>query len=125
MHRMLEKYSAQLPTHVPRETQVDLPVGEVVLVTGTTGGLGAALLAKLCDTPEVSRVYALNRRNAVPLLQRQKTVLGDRGYDVEAIMGSSKVVYAEADLGQPSLGLEQHLYEEVSTIHVIASLIRD
>ena len=67
----------------------------------------------------------MNRRNAVPLLQRQKTVLVDRGYDAEAIMDSSKVVYVEVDLGQPRLGLKQHLYEEVSIIHVIVSLIRD
>lgn len=109
MHAMVEKYSKDFPKHVPKRggTQRD-----VVFVTGTTGAMGAALLAALVDDPQVQQVYAVNRRSETSLEKRQKQVLVDRGYDAERIL-QSKVVLIEADMEADRFGLEPELYDEV------------
>lgn len=109
MKHMVEKYTSDFPVHVPRTAA---PREDVVLLTGTTGGLGASLLATLVDSPEVSRVYAVNRKGQDSLVDRQRAVLEDRGHDTHSILTSSKVVFVETELGD-ALGLPPHLYEEV------------
>lgn len=117
MLRMVEKYSADFPVHIqpPSDFRKELE-GEVVLVTGTTGGLGASLLASLVHTPEVALVYAVNRAGSVPILQWQQDVLDERGFDGAAIVGSSKIVLIEARTEEKRLGLAEHIYDEVSRV---------
>ncbi|KAF7795914.1 hypothetical protein EIP86_007081 [Pleurotus ostreatoroseus] len=114
MQRMIEKYSTDFPVHTPGagggETDLE---GEVVLVTGTTGGLGASLLDALVRSPEVARVYAVNRAGPVPILQRQLDVLNERGFDGAAVVGSPKVVLLEAKTEEDGLGLASEVYNEV------------
>ena len=114
MHEMVEKYCAKFPIHSSQYDKV--PVGDTFLVTGTTGGLGCAILSQLAEAPEVVKVYALNRAGKQPLEERQRQSLFDRGYDANAILRSPNIVLLEADLAQPMLGLSQDLYGEVRVI---------
>ena len=110
MHALVEKYSTDFPVHVSRR---GAPSGEVVLVTGTTGGLGASLLVALAGAPEVRRVYALNRKGATAVYERQRAVLDERGFDGQAVLSSPKVVLLEAKADEANLGLSAEVYEEV------------
>ena len=112
MHQMLDKYSQDFPVHNPGP-QRSRPIGDTVFVTGTTGGLGCALLSRLWETPEVVKIYAFNRKGKRPLRERQRDLLLDRGYPADSILDSFKVVLLEGDLAQPNIGLSQELYTEV------------
>ncbi|GJE93572.1 acetyl-CoA synthetase-like protein [Phanerochaete sordida] len=118
MHAMAEKYSKDLTKHTPRAERPDT---NVVLVTGTTGSLGAALLSALVDDPHVSKVYAVNRKGGEPLEDRQLRVLADRGYDGERIVKSGKVVFVETDVSEDNLGLQSDVYQEIrdSVTHIL------
>jgi hypothetical protein len=56
---MISRYSGDMPI-LNTEDKVK-PNGEVVLLTGSTGGLGSQLLATLLVDERVKKVYALNR----------------------------------------------------------------
>ncbi|KAI0759162.1 hypothetical protein BC629DRAFT_1584384 [Irpex lacteus] len=112
MHETLAKYTQDFPVHCPEEERT--PIGDTVLVTGTTGGLGCALLSQLYESQDVVKVYAVNRKGKSSLKERQQKALLDKGYDADAIVDSSKVVLLEADLAQPLISLPSELYEEVS-----------
>ncbi len=113
---MVEKYTSNFRSHTSSspKNQID---GDVVLLTGSTGALGANILAKLAESPDVFRVYAFNRKAAdgTSLYQRQATALADRGLDA-GILGGGRVVLVEGDLGEAGLGINQELYQEVSYI---------
>lgn len=112
MTDMVAKYTQNFPTHVPSAHASTK--GDVVLLTGTTGAVGATVLAQLVACSVVSRVYALNRKAAdgSSLYDRQRAVLQDKGLDPN-ICGSSKVVLLEGDLSTESFGIEASVLEEV------------
>ncbi|KAF8995049.1 hypothetical protein BDQ17DRAFT_1430659 [Cyathus striatus] len=93
---------------------------DVILVTGTTGGLGSHLLAALASSEEVSRVYALNRLSKTSLLLRQQAALARQGLD-PGVATSSKVVLLESGLSKDALGLDKDVLEEIlsSVTHVL------
>lgn len=105
---IVARYTVSFPTHIP---------GDVVLVTGTTGSLGAAVLAKLVENPAVAKVYALNRPSGSPLdmRRRQKDALKSRGYNEEVAI-SPKVSLIEGKLSGTGLGIECALENEVGII---------
>ena len=88
-------------------------MGDVVVLTGSTGGLGSTLLAQMVENPSVSRVYALNRKGAGKTLkQRQVEALVDRGYDA-TLASDPKVVLIETDSSHGGLGVPAAQLEEV------------
>lgn len=109
---MVAKYSQHFPVHRPRCLQQ--PTEKVYAITGTTGGLGCALLAHLSNLPELKAIYAINRTGKQALVDRQRMELSRRGYDAQKIMDSGKVVLVEAAIEDEHLGLPDDLYEEVS-----------
>ncbi|EKM51191.1 uncharacterized protein PHACADRAFT_263199 [Phanerochaete carnosa HHB-10118-sp] len=111
MNSIVGKYTHDLPTHIP---SAPAPTAEVVLVTGTTGGLGASLLSQLIQNASVRRVYALNRKSSKPLATRQKASLEERGYDLD-ILSSEKLTLVETTVEDDKLGLPDELYEELRT----------
>lgn len=119
MKALVEKYtSSGFPAYkgVPFSNGIAKPHGDTVLVTGTTGALGAYLLAELVENPAVTRIYALNRKSTFASLgikERQEKALLGRGLKASAIPGSDKVRLLEADLALPTFGLAIDLYEEV------------
>ena len=128
MTQMVAKYLEDLPPRaVPKLAN---PSGHVVLLTGTTGSLGAYVLARLVDDPAVIRIYALNRpsANGISLQSRQKSALSERGLDL-SVLQKSKVVYMEGDTSVPGLGLPQDVYAEVrkerKQFHQIISFFED
>ena len=90
--------------------------GHVVVLTGSTGGLGSYLLASLLQREDVSVVYAFNRpsRGSTSSIQRrQQSSFEDRGFDV-TLLQSEKLVYVETDISQDNLGLDKQLYQKVA-----------
>ncbi|KIK80093.1 hypothetical protein PAXRUDRAFT_28248 [Paxillus rubicundulus Ve08.2h10] len=118
MNAMTEKYTIDLngpengagiddtmngATHISRA---------VVLLTGSTGGLGSFLLSRLLENSSVERVYALNRpSSSTPIAERQRSAFLDRGLPVD-LLNSCKLVYVEADTLQDQRGLSSALYDE-------------
>ena len=106
-----KKYTLEFPKHVGSAAN---PTNDVLLITGTTGGLGAALLAEAVASSDVSRVYAVNRKseNEVSLMDRQRSSLLTRGLDPD-IVESPKVIMVEADLSNPGFGVHPDVFEIV------------
>ena len=121
MRAMVSKYNTDFPVH-RADASVKRPKGDVVLVTGTTGSLGCHLLSQLVNNVEVERVYALNRpsRDQLPLRERQRSALLDRGLDA-GVLESDKVVLLEGELPKPCFGVGEKMYEELrrSVTHII------
>lgn len=116
IENMIEKYSvgfedsqsARFPfTTIDECRQCD----HVVVLTGSTGGLGSHLLASLLQREDVSVVYAFNRRSS-SIQQRQKSIFEDRGLDV-ILLQSEKLMYVETDTSHDELGLDKELYQKV------------
>jgi hypothetical protein len=89
-----------------------LIIPAVVLLTGTTGGLGSFLLASLLQNQQVKKVYAFNRPGRKPTKERQIEAFADRDLPVELLNGD-KVIFVEGDSTAENLGLDPSLYEEV------------
>ncbi|THG97397.1 hypothetical protein EW026_g4592 [Hermanssonia centrifuga] len=115
---MVEKYSQNFPEHIPT---VSAPQSDVIFLTGTSGRLGACLLAILVALPEVSRVYAVNRKSSTPILGRQRSILEEQGYDPDVVLGTGKVVFVDTSMEGENMGLPAELYEEIRTsvTHII------
>ncbi|KAF9223056.1 putative nonribosomal peptide synthetase [Gyrodon lividus] len=119
MDAMIEKYTVGLngPANgvaingtIDGETN---PTRAVVLLTGSTGGLGSFLLSKLLENATVERVYALNRpSSSTPIEERQRSAFLDRGLSAD-LLCSTKLVYVEADASQDKCGLSSGVYDEI------------
>ncbi|KAF9556254.1 acetyl-CoA synthetase-like protein [Agrocybe pediades] len=125
MLAMVEKYKYQASsTTTHPNVQGAQILGDVVLVTGTTGGLGSYLLAELISNPAVSRVYAVNRAGSGSrgaLSERQLKSLVERGLDGDSILRSEKLVLVEANLALAQFGIADELYTEMvsSVTHIL------
>ncbi|KAJ3492155.1 hypothetical protein NLI96_g174 [Meripilus lineatus] len=109
----LARYSAGFPRKQPRFPSRNQGPGDVILVTGTTGGLGCNILSQLCLDPRVKRIYALNRASiAEGLTERQSKALKKRGV-LEDCLGDPKYQLVEACLSEPLLGINAQLYTEI------------
>ncbi|TFY63805.1 hypothetical protein EVG20_g6168 [Dentipellis fragilis] len=118
MNAMVEKFTQNFPVHQPRLPD---PALDTVLLTGSTGGLGANVLAHLIANPKVARIYAVNRKSSgKTLLERQKEALISRGLD-PALAVHEKVVLVETDIAAQNLGVSAELKEELqnSVTHII------
>jgi hypothetical protein len=126
MAEVVEKYSKDFPAHIGT-AMVRPEDGQVVALTGTTGGLGSTLLASLYASQDVRKVFALNRRSSKgdSLKDRQRRALLDRGLD-DSLVDSEKVVLLEGDMTLPDFGLEQKVFEEVRlTLIVVLTCFND
>lgn len=110
MMEMAKKYSQGFGEHNGSDP---LPEQEVILITGTTGSIGSHVLANLLTSPQVGKVYALNRKNQLSLLERQRDSFRTRSLDV-GLIDSSKLVLLEGDTTQSDFGLPNVVLREVS-----------
>ncbi|KDQ13755.1 hypothetical protein BOTBODRAFT_160018 [Botryobasidium botryosum FD-172 SS1] len=110
---MVAKYTTNFPHHNPAPN-ARAPESEVVLLTGSTGALGTAILAGLVALPSVSRVYAFNRRakDGALVEERQLKALREQGLD-SGVIDSPKVMFIEGDVASPRLGLSETLFAEI------------
>ncbi|KAI0045616.1 acetyl-CoA synthetase-like protein [Auriscalpium vulgare] len=121
LQAIVNKYTTAFPTRSISATPNHRHSGKVYLVTGTTGGLGANLLAQLLASPSVSRVYAFNRPSkSASLAERHADAFSRRGLD-EGLLLSHKLVNLEGDLSRPSFGLDPSTYTELqgTVTHII------
>lgn len=114
---MIAKYAIGLGHDVGGDTPVATSEGlhqrHVVLLTGSTGGLGSYLLASLLRREDIAIVYAFNRPSKTGgAKERQRAAFEDRGFDT-ALLDSDKLVFVEGDAAQPNLSLDDQTYGEV------------
>jgi thioester reductase-like protein len=96
---LVSKYAENLPVlNTGKPTPLDN--GQTVLLTGTTGSLGAYILDRLCSLSRVKKIIALNRGHDGGSL-RQLSSSAARGLGTDF----SKVEFIEADLSLPNFGL--------------------
>ncbi|KAJ3528018.1 hypothetical protein NM688_g8049 [Phlebia brevispora] len=111
--KILQDLVSQYTTNFPeRPTVLRKPedTRDVVILTGSTGGLGAHILLHLLQDPAVGKVYALNRVSAS--VRQQRETFKRNGLD-EALLDSPKFQFLTGDLSQPSFGLDLSVYEEL------------
>ncbi len=119
MVAMANKYKlSPVPSSGTGATGTNRPThGRTVLLTGTTGRLGSHALAQLLQSPDVVKVYALNREKSgsdAALLERQRAQFKLFGLDV-GLLSSDKVSFRAVQFEKERLGLEEARYREVSS----------
>ncbi|KAJ7626112.1 acetyl-CoA synthetase-like protein [Roridomyces roridus] len=108
---MIAKYSSGLdaPLHLPHRLQSDET--SVVLLTGSTGGLGSHILELLLRSAGVRRGYAFNRPGQGSAVDRQRYAFADRELDV-VLLESDKLVFLEGDTARDDLGLKREVLND-------------
>ena len=107
MWAMVDKWAQRIvpASTANSQTTTNGSRGEVIVLTGATGSLGAHILENLVNRPEVSKVICLSRASShaeslarvqSSLAQRQRTLSSE---------ASAKVVSLAADVNKPDLGL--------------------
>jgi hypothetical protein len=120
MKAMVAKYTADIASRKNLTSRTVIKPA-VILLTGTTGVLGSYLTEFLVNSPDVARVWALNRETSgTNLVDRQKEALRDRGIS-ESIIQSEKLRLVEGDLVQPQFGLPDTVWKEVNITRRLAS----
>ncbi|KAF8548861.1 NAD(P)-binding protein [Imleria badia] len=123
---MIEKYSVGLSgpdDGVLPSTPLIEPA--VVLLTGSTGGLGSLLLLELLKCHLVQRVFALNRPSSSKSIEERQNaafIAGKLDHEV-GFLKSAKLVYIEADASHPLWGLSQDRYNEIR--HTVTLIIHN
>lgn len=111
---MVRRYTESFPVHEPKDHLVNGHVGEVVVLTGSTGSLGTFLLNSLLKNPNVEKVFAFNRHGSSPSANRQLSSYKERGLDVTSLsiaISAGRLVYYEVEVHQPNFGLPSDAYE--------------
>ena len=114
LYTLVDKYSATFPSfngHIQERT------GNVVILTGGTGSLGANILAKLLEKPDITRVYAMSRPSSSGLSAKERHVMAfeREGLGV-TLLESNKVRCLDGDAARPDFGIDPMLYQEVIDI---------
>ncbi|KAI1101066.1 L-aminoadipate-semialdehyde dehydrogenase [Jackrogersella minutella] len=102
MSKLIAKYS-EFPRFVPGSQQRD---GEVVLITGTTGSLGAHILSQIVSLPGVKKVYCLVRAKS-PEDARSRVVSSLESRKIFDPATMEKAICLPSDFSQESLGLDR------------------
>ncbi|KAJ3842699.1 putative aminoadipate reductase [Lentinula raphanica] len=122
INEMIRRFSEGLPGTVSvGEASYSFNGKHVVLLTGSTGNLGAQLLEMLLSNEAVARVYTLNRPAAkASMLERHRERFEDKALDT-SLLQSEKLVFLEGETSKPNLGLADSIYKELqeSLTHVI------
>jgi aryl carrier-like protein len=114
IENMLEEYKALIDgiphSSESRAQSEDGPsTARVVLLTGSTGGIGSYVLQVLLQTSAVARIYCLNRAPNSKALQIKRNM--SRGLPV--VFPNEKVKFLTAQLSEPHLGLDLDVYEDL------------
>ncbi|KAI1337040.1 hypothetical protein F5Y15DRAFT_426193 [Xylariaceae sp. FL0016] len=109
MNEIINKYS--------NFTSRVLPTRSSVVVTGSTGSLGAHVVASLAADPSVNRIYCLVRASDQnDAFKRVHESLHLRKVYDDLPMGTQhKIIPLVSDLSQSQLGLTRETYTEVTT----------
>jgi FlaA1/EpsC-like NDP-sugar epimerase len=120
IEKMIEKYSTGLDGKLPSASSRTSATSSVVLLTGSTGNLGAQILASLLENENVARIYALNRpsSSSTSMLDRHRERFADKALDA-SLLESDRLVFVEGDTASPNLGMSECTYEEVSQLAIL------
>ncbi|CAL1709825.1 unnamed protein product [Somion occarium] len=112
--RLTQSFPAR-PTNLRERSEA----GDVILLTGTSGGLGCNMLAHMTKDPTVRKVYAFNRPSD-RAVERQVDAFVKQGVLADSLR-RPKYQLVEGDLSKPFFGLDAALYEEIrdSVTHII------
>ncbi|KAJ3715279.1 hypothetical protein DFJ43DRAFT_1007325 [Lentinula guzmanii] len=113
MEEMISKYSRGLEAPLPQPAIPIDPAREFVLLTGSTGNLGAQLLESLLLKDSVARVYTLNRPSSkASMYDRHRTRFEDKALDV-SLLSSPKLVFLAGETSHDDLGLPGDVLKEL------------
>ncbi|KAJ7622622.1 putative aminoadipate reductase [Mycena polygramma] len=107
IEKMIAKYSEGFERAAAHEGTSS--GGMVVLLTGSTGGIGSHILEILLRLASVERVYAFNRKGRTSVSDRQLEAFTDRALDV-GLLSSPKLVYLEGNTSSANLGLPSNIW---------------
>ncbi|TFY54704.1 hypothetical protein EVJ58_g8699 [Rhodofomes roseus] len=116
--QMIRKYTALLPECAPDAGIENNNRERIILLTGTTGNLGAHVLALLLKDEGTQRVYAVNRGE--DLVNRQRAAFNDAQLPL-GLLDSPKLSLLSADFTEDSLGLPQEDIDDIrkTVTHVV------
>ncbi|KDR79170.1 hypothetical protein GALMADRAFT_1363110 [Galerina marginata CBS 339.88] len=112
---MITKYATGLSEPIHLDKSVAPPVdGAVVLLTGSTGNLGAQLLESLLKDPRVKTVYTLDRpkSGSKSIAERQAQRFADKGFNA-SVLNCSRLIPLEGETSHRNLGLKAAVYDEL------------
>lgn len=117
MLAMVDKWSAKLAdaddAPLGKGDSTNGSTGEVIVLTGATGSLGAHILDQLVRRPSVAKVICLSRaKSDGESLQRVQESLAQRSRSLSP-EAQAKIVSYAADVNKPDLGLTAEAYEAV------------
>lgn len=115
MEQLVSKYSSNFPTHVATPPSLDPTPERVVLLTGSSGTLGTAILNQLLQQEAFTRVYVFNRppKSAQTSLEKHIAGFKSRNFDI-SLLTTDKLVFLEGALDQPHFGLPSSMYHKVN-----------
>lgn len=102
MASLVHKYTKDLPEAKP--ATVSASVSKCVILTGSTGSLGKHLLRQLLASPDVTKVYSLDRNVNASSKHTDTFVSQEK---------ESRVEFLQVEYGQPEFGLPAQKYEEL------------
>ncbi|KAE9396160.1 acetyl-CoA synthetase-like protein [Gymnopus androsaceus JB14] len=112
MEEMISKYSQGLDASLPEPIQID-PTQHYILLTGSTGNLGAQLLQSLLLNNSVARVYTLNRPSTkATMYERHRARFQDKALDI-SLLSSPKLVYLSGETSHEDLSLPEDTLKEL------------
>jgi hypothetical protein len=113
MEALVDKYTKDFPVH--HATASSRLPGDVLLLTGSTGHFGSAILEQLVLRNHVRKIYAFNRpdKRGKTIRQRHLDAFIDHGQDV-TLLDSPKISWVMGDTSQSDLGITKEVYSEVS-----------
>ena len=108
MQGLIDKYGSDFETH--HEVR-NSNLANAVVITGTTGSLGAHLLSQVSFRDDIKRIICLVRAPTDDeALGRVQQSLSQRKVDVDW----SKIRVYASDFGEPHLGLSNEVYQNVT-----------
>ncbi|KAK7517253.1 uncharacterized protein IWZ02DRAFT_406008 [Phyllosticta citriasiana] len=108
MAEVLKKFTANLPEATSVPCAAPLPQKHTYILTGTTGALGNFILQDLIASPDVAKVFCLNRSRDAEARQAKSFAERDVTPDF------SKVTFLHTDFSKPDFGLPQEVYDELA-----------
>lgn len=114
MLSLVDKWAGQLVKQdIEGSAPPPSPAGEVVVLTGATGSLGAHILDQLTRREDVASVICLSRaKSHEDSLRRVHDSLQQRQRHLSPT-AMSKIVSLAADVNKPDLGLDAEQYEQL------------
>ncbi|KAK3631936.1 hypothetical protein LTR56_012409 [Elasticomyces elasticus] len=114
MMKLVEEYSRFVQGAETTNGHVEERQGEVVVLTGATGALGAHVLDQYRNRRDVRKIYCLVRgADEHAAHERVNKALTQR--EMQPLVDDDKVMVLQAALGDPRLGLSHEVYDRVAS----------